>query len=138
MRLLVFGSRSYGVIPYDATPQQISRALAQVQVFVNKLDEYREVATVTAVISGGAKGADDMAIEYAKARGIPLEVFHADWGKYGKLAGPIRNKQMLTVGKPDKEVGFIDRNNEDEPVSPGSRNMYEQCVKAKVPAELYQ
>ncbi len=33
-------------------------------------------------------------------------MFHAEWMKYGKAAGPIRNARMLAEGKPDLVVAF--------------------------------
>lgn len=47
-----------------------------------------------------------MASEFAKWKGIPVKTFRADWGKYGKSAGPRRNKQMLDEGRPDLVVAF--------------------------------
>ena len=49
----------------------------------------------TVIVSGGAKGADSLAEKYAADNGIKIKVFPANWNKYGKAAGPIRNKKML-------------------------------------------
>ena len=46
------------------------------------------------IVSGGAAGADRIGEMYAKKRNLRLKVFKADWDKYGKAAGPIRNKEM--------------------------------------------
>lgn len=46
------------------------------------------------IVSGGCSGADAMGEEYAERWGIQCSVFMADWGKYGKAAGPIRNEEM--------------------------------------------
>jgi hypothetical protein len=46
------------------------------------------------VVSGGAKGIDEAAKEYAQAWEEPYKEFPADWNAHGKAAGPIRNKQM--------------------------------------------
>lgn len=46
------------------------------------------------IVSGGAKGADSLGEEYAKLKGFKLKVYKADWKKYGKGAGIIRNKEM--------------------------------------------
>lgn len=48
-----------------------------------------------AILEGGATGADNLAEEYAKKKGFTFIVYPADWEKYGKAAGPIRNKQMV-------------------------------------------
>ena len=46
------------------------------------------------IISGGCSGADRMGEEYAEEWGIKCSVFPADWDRYGRSAGPIRNEQM--------------------------------------------
>lgn len=48
------------------------------------------------IISGGAKGADTLAIKFAKEYNLNYKVMNADWDKYGKRAGIIRNAEMLT------------------------------------------
>ena len=58
------------------------------------------------IIAGAARGADNLAAEWAKDRGVPLTEFPADWTKHGKRAGPIRNQQMLDEGRPDAVVAF--------------------------------
>jgi hypothetical protein len=57
------------------------------------------------LIEGGATGADSLAKDCAIQIGIPYKEFPADWNKYGKRAGPIRNKQMLDEN-PELVVGF--------------------------------
>ena len=61
---------------------------------------------IALVIAGGARGADTIAAEWAKARDIPCEVYMADWDGLGPKAGPIRNQRMLDEGKPDLVVAF--------------------------------
>ena len=46
------------------------------------------------IISGHASGADKLGERFAKYYGYPLKIFPADWVKYGKAAGPIRNEEM--------------------------------------------
>jgi hypothetical protein len=46
------------------------------------------------IVSGCCGGADQLGEEYSILYGYPLKEFEADWKKYGKAAGPIRNKQM--------------------------------------------
>lgn len=50
------------------------------------------------IVEGGAKGADTLAKEWAATNDVPFEEYRADWTKYGRAAGPIRNKQMLETG----------------------------------------
>ena len=49
----------------------------------------------TIIISGGAKGADTLAQEWANEMDKPFILFPAEWEKYGKRAGPIRNSQIV-------------------------------------------
>lgn len=46
------------------------------------------------IVSGHCRGADMLGEQYAKDHGIPLVLFPANWSKYGKRAGYIRNDQM--------------------------------------------
>ena len=46
------------------------------------------------VISGDARGADSLGVEWATHFQIPIKHFPAQWDKYGKSAGFIRNAEM--------------------------------------------
>lgn len=61
---------------------------------------------VTAIIEGGAKGADALAASWAIAERVPTEMFPADWKNDGRSAGPKRNQRMIDEGKPDLVVAF--------------------------------
>lgn len=58
------------------------------------LDEY--TFFITGIVSGGALGVDTLAIRYAKEHGIPWVEHLADWGKYGKKAGHLRNRLIVS------------------------------------------
>lgn len=74
------------------------------------------------IIHGGASGADQMAERWAVSKRIPsVEKYEADWKKYGRSAGPIRNLEMITKGKPDLVVAF--------PGGRGTANMMTQARK---------
>jgi len=47
------------------------------------------------IVSGGADGIDSLAEMYAKNHNIPIIVHPADWTKYGKQAGPLRNQLII-------------------------------------------
>jgi len=70
------------------------------------LDKLHAQRRFAALIEGGAKGADTFAHRWALERGIEATEFTADWDRFGRAAGPIRNKQMLEEGKPDLVVAF--------------------------------
>lgn len=71
------------------------------------LDVLNDKKAIELVIHGCARGADTFAENWAiekegcTAFGVP-----ADWKKHGNRAGPIRNRQMLDLGKPDLVVAF--------------------------------
>ena len=60
----------------------------------------------TVIISGMARGADSAAVDWSVSNWVKLEEYPADWNKYGKRAGYIRNTQMLEEGKPDMVIAF--------------------------------
>ena len=59
------------------------------------------------VITGGASGADTHAYECCKEDGFAVVKIEAKWWKYGRAAGPIRNREMLDK-KPDLVLAFHD------------------------------
>lgn len=73
------------------------------------------------IIHGGAPGADTMAGQWAKERGLPVLQCDANWVYYGKAAGPIRNQWMLQYGQPDLVVAF-----------PGGRGTADMVTRAKL------
>ena len=63
------------------------------------------LATWSATSASDASGADQLAGQWAKSRGISVKAYPADWKNLGRIAGPIRNKKMLDE-KPDLLVAF--------------------------------
>ena len=54
--------------------------------------------TITEVISGGCpQGADALGEAWAQENNIPLIIYKANWDKYGRSAGMIRNELMASV-----------------------------------------
>lgn len=47
------------------------------------------------IVSGGAKGADSLAKKYASEEELEYIEFPAEWNKYGKSAGFIRNQTIV-------------------------------------------
>jgi len=72
---------------------------------------------ITEVVSGCATGVDSIGERWARANGIPIRRFPADWSQHGKAAGPIRNRQMAEYA--DALIAFWDRK------SKGTKNMIE-------------
>lgn len=84
------------------------------------------------IITGGARGADEIAHAYALLMGMTTEVYPADWWKYGRAAGPRRNKKMLDSGA-DLVIAFrLDKD------SRGTNNMIGIAKAASVPVEVVE
>jgi len=47
------------------------------------------------VLSGGCRGADRLGERFAKEKGWKIEYYLPEWTKYGRAAGPVRNKKMI-------------------------------------------
>lgn len=60
----------------------------------------------TVIISGGARGVDQIAAYEAGRLGLGLSVYEADWDKHGKKAGFLRNRQIVEAA--DEVVAFWD------------------------------
>jgi hypothetical protein len=49
---------------------------------------------ITEVVSGTARGIDNIGEEWARNNNVPVRQFPAQWGKYGRVAGLKRNEAM--------------------------------------------
>ncbi|TFH10747.1 MAG: DUF2493 domain-containing protein [Nitrosomonadales bacterium] len=98
-----------------------------------KLYEFDEIHGIDTVIEGDAAGADRMAGSWAQENSVPFLVFPAQWDIYGRAAGPIRNTQMLTEGRPDYVLAF----HENIEFSRGTKNMVNQAKNAGIPYKIY-
>lgn len=92
------------------------------------LDGLMERDGIDAVIHGGATGADMLATLWAVERNVTGIAFPADWDKYGKAAGPIRNQEMLDKGSPDMLLAF--------PGGRGTNDMMGRAERAGVPVTI--
>jgi hypothetical protein len=50
---------------------------------------------VALLLHGGARGADRLVEQAARSLAWPVEVIPAEWGRYGRAAGPLRNGLLL-------------------------------------------
>ena len=64
------------------------------------------LSLINEIISGGATGADTLAETFAHKFNINLIVFKPQWDIYGKKAGCIRNKDIVTNA--DVVIAFWD------------------------------
>lgn len=81
------------------------------------------------VVSGGADGVDSIAERAARARALEVMVFPADWGRYGRKAGPLRNAEIVAAA--DRVVAFWNGR------SHGTLNTVVQAARAGRPVEVF-
>lgn len=110
MRILICGGRDFN----------------REDVFDRVLNSIKSVNGDLEIISGMARGADTMAVNFAKTHGYKLYEFPADWSKYNNAAGPIRNQQMIDEGNPDIVIAFPTKN------SRGTWDMIRRAEKANI------
>jgi len=103
MRVAIVGSRDYSPLS-------------------DVVDYVRSLPDDTVIITGGARGVDQIAESEALARGLEVVVHLPDWAKYGKSAGMIRNR--VVVDDCEKLKAFWDQ------VSPGTKGVIAMAAKA--------
>jgi len=91
-------------------------------------DKRRKKDDPIVVIHGNARGVDQTMNPCMWLKYYSFEVYPADWKKYGKAAGPIRNQQMLDEGKPDLVVAIPYKGK-----SKGTYDMIDRAVEANLP-----
>ena len=80
------------------------------------------------ILSGKCSGVDNMAERYAIEKGYDLETYPAEWNKFGKSAGPKRNRIMAE--RADLVMVFWDYK------SKGTKNLIEYATKFNKPVKI--
>jgi hypothetical protein len=80
---------------------------------------------ITEVVCGCCEGVDTQGELWALKNGIPVKQFPADWKKFGKSAGPLRNKEMVNYGE---ALLAIHANN-----SKGTRHIIDYAKRKGIP-----
>lgn len=114
-RVIIAGSRNFD--NYEFLKQKVDHLLSNVAAD-------HEVH----IVCGGARGADTLGAQYARERGYIVDLFPADWDKYGKSAGYRRNVQMAENA--DAVIVFWDGS------SRGSKHMIEIANQRKLPCRI--
>lgn len=87
MRIAIIGSREHGNINFE---QELKKRL--------------DVCANDTIISGGARGIDTLAAQYARKRGMKLLEFRPDYATFRRGATFVRNR--LIVDMADVVVAF--------------------------------
>lgn len=105
VRLIVAGSRDY---------EDKTLVYKMLDFYTSKIKDRQKNLTI---VSGLARGPDSLAIDYAGEHGLNWKEFPADWDRYGKSAGYVRNYTMAWHST--NLVAFWNTK------SPGTKNMIE-------------
>ena len=111
-KLLICGGRHFD--DYSTLEAHVKKILSEHSLRYENIE----------IVSGHCEGADRLGERFAAEHGVPVKLFPADWKKYGRAAGPIRNKQMVDYISefPDSIVlGFVSEN------SKGTKNTIKQA-----------
>ena len=98
-------------------------------LIIDDLGKYLPEDT-TEIVSGGAKGVDADAREYALSHNIKLTEFRPDYKRYGRGAAPLkRNIQIIEYS--DIVLAFWDGK------SKGTKHVIDNCRKMDVEVRVY-
>ena len=84
---------------------------------------------MTEIISGGARGVDTSAREYATEHGLKLTEYLPEYNKYGRSAPLKRN--ITIIENADLVLAFWDGS------SKGTKYVIENCKKRNIPLKIY-
>lgn len=85
------------------------RDFDDVEFMIDKLGKIHNSYHITKVVTGGARGADEIGMLWAAEMEIPYDTYEVtdqDWKKHGKKAGILRNHDMLEQADPDGVICF--------------------------------
>ncbi len=114
MKITVVGSREYKDM--DFAKWTIYRLFDK----RNRLDT---------LVSGGARGIDQLAEQVVTDMGMVATIFRPDWERYGKRAGFLRNE--LIINEVDHVLAFWDGK------SKGTKHSIDLAIKANKPLDIY-
>ncbi len=103
MKTIIAGGRNYSLNPEDWAS-------------LNSYDFISEVVT------GGASGVDSAALKWAQDKQFKISIFKANWTSLGKMAGPMRNREMAQYA--DALILF--------PGGKGTESMLKEAQKAQL------
>ena len=96
---------------------------------VDHLEDYLPEG-VTEIVSGGAKGVDTCAKNYALAHGLKLTEFLPEYGRYGRGAPLQRNITIIEYA--DIVLAFWDGR------SRGTKYVIDNCKKRNIPVVVHR
>ncbi len=95
---------------------------------VEHLENYLPKDT-TEIVSGGARGVDTSARDYALRHGLKLTEYLPEYDRYGRVAPLKRN--ITIIENADLVLAFWDGK------SRGTKYMIDNCKKRNIPVKIY-
>lgn len=115
MKLIIAGSRK---LDLDDAKKKLNKFLFT----------FTEKYSIIEVVSGTATGADTIGEQWALSNNVKVNRMPAEWNKYGRAAGPIRNEEMGDYA--DAAVVLWDGE------SRGSKHMIKYMYKLEKPCHI--
>ena len=106
MKVIIAGGRNYKFTQLD----------------LDTLDTLFKQYLSTHLVTGKCSGVDAEGEKWARSIGLHIKPFPADWNKYFKAAGPIRNREMAKYAQ--AVILF--------PGDDGTQSMYKEAVRAGI------
>ena len=94
----------------------------------NKILQEKKITHKIVIISGCARGADTLGLRYASENAFDVEKYPAEWDKYGKKAGYMRNVEMAENA--DALIAFWDGK------SKGTKHMIDIATERNLPIRV--
>ncbi len=98
------------------------------ELLVDNLEDYLPEET-TEIISGGARGVDASAKDYALQHGLKLTEYLPEYARYGRAAPLKRN--VTIIENADLVLAFWDG------ASRGTKYVIDNCKKRNIPVKIY-
>jgi predicted Rossmann fold nucleotide-binding protein DprA/Smf involved in DNA uptake len=102
-----------------------SRGFNDYELMDKEIKNVANIFDIDTIISGGAMGADRLSETWAKKNDKEILIFYPDWEKFGKGAGMIRNRSI--VSNSDVLIAFWDG------ASTGTKNSIDRATKRGIP-----
>ena len=109
IKIALIGSR--GFVDFDLFKEKVKPIFSELS------------GNIDCIVSGGAKGADSLAEQYAQDNRINTVIYKPEWKKYGRGAGIVRNR--VIIDNSDLVIAFLKNN------SKGTKNSIKVATELK-------
>lgn len=98
LRVIIAGSRNF---------DDFSKLMNSCIDILHEISDQNDDLDKIRVVSGTARGADQLGEQYAKVAGYEVSRFVPDWDGLGKRAGYVRNAEMAKYAMADGNYGVL-------------------------------